>query len=99
MGVTLQLRSTVVASRDQVSCSLGEEGAILHLQSGLYYGLNRVGAKVWALIQEPVVVERLRDALLTQFDVQRDRLDHDLGRLLEELAAEGLVEIRDEPAR
>lgn len=99
LSLTVPLRSTVVASRDQVSCALGEEGAILHLQSGLYYGLNRVGAKVWALIQEPIVVEQLRDQLLARFDVPQDRLDHDLGRLLDDFVAEGLVEIRDEPAR
>jgi hypothetical protein len=92
------IHRTVLASRDQVSCKLGDETAILHLGSGVYYSLNPVGARVWSLLQEPVVVEQLRDRLLVEFDVERDRLEGDLSRLLDGLAAAGLIEIRDEPA-
>jgi hypothetical protein len=92
------IHRTVLASRDQVSCKLGEEAAILHLGSGVYYSLNPVGARVWSLLQEPVVVEQLRDRLLVEFDVERDRLEGDLSQLLDGLAAAGLIEIQDEPA-
>ena len=90
--------STVVASRNQVSCRLGAEAAILHVGSGVYYGLNPVGARVWALLQQPVVVQRLRETLLAEYDVAPDRLESDLTDLLEDLAAEGLIEVVDEPA-
>ena len=92
------LDRTIVASRDQVSCKLGEEAAILHLGSGIYYSLNPVGTRVWALLQEPVRVEQLRDRLLAEFDVQPDRLEGDLSQLLDGLATAGLIQIRDEPA-
>jgi hypothetical protein len=92
------LHSTVLASKDQVSCQLGEDTAILHLGSGVYYSLNAVGARVWSLLQEPVVVEQLRDRLLAEFEVPPDRLEGDLSQLLDGLAAAGLIEIRDEPA-
>jgi len=81
-----------------VSSRLGDETAILHVGSGVYYSLNAVGARVWALLREPVVVEQLRDRLLAEFDVERERLEQDLGALLETLVAEGLIEVRDEPA-
>lgn len=91
--------SIVVASKDQVSCTLGAEAAILHLGSGVYYSLSPVGARAWALMQQPVVLQRLRDTLFAEYDVESDRLDRDLTDLLGRLASEGLIEIRDEPAR
>jgi Coenzyme PQQ synthesis protein D (PqqD) len=93
----LRLHCAVLASKDQVSCTLGDETAILHLGSGVYYSLNPVGTRVWALLQEPVVVQQLRDRLLAEFDVPQDRLEGDLSQLLDGLAAAGLIEIRDEP--
>ncbi len=94
----LSPHSTVVASRDQVSCRLGAEAAILHLGSGVYYGLNPVGSRVWTLLQEPVVVQRLHEMLVAEYDVEPDRLQRDLTALLDHLAVEGLIEVLDEPA-
>jgi len=36
----ISLKTVVVAAKEQVSCSLGEEAAILHMRSGIYYGLG-----------------------------------------------------------
>ncbi len=93
----LSPNSTVVASRDQVSCRLGAEAAILHCGSGVYYGLNPVGARVWALLQQPVIVQHLRETLLAEYDVEPARLERDLTNLLDRLAAEGLIAVVDEP--
>jgi hypothetical protein len=81
-----------------VSCRLGEEAAILALDSGVYYSLNRVGARIWSLLQEPIVVQHLRETLLLEYDIEPDRLNRDLTDLLDRLAAEGLIEVLDEPA-
>jgi len=83
--------TTVVATAAQVSCELGEETAILHTESGVYYGLDPVGTRVWQLLQEPVTVAEIRDAMLREFDVSAAQLDGDLRRLLVDLAAAGLV--------
>ena len=90
----LTARSVVAAVRDQVSCDLAGEAAILHLGSGIYYGLDRVGARVWALLQEPTPVARLEATLLTEYDVAPERLSRDLTALLHDLAAAGLIEVR-----
>lgn len=91
----LTARSLVAAVRDQVSCDLAGEAAILHLGSGVYYTLDRVGARVWSLIQQPERVDTLRDTLLAEYDVTPERLEADLFDLLGKLAAEQLIEVRD----
>jgi len=86
----------VVAAKDQVSSDLGGEVAILDLKVGIYYGLDEVGARVWELIQKPRVVSEVREILLEEYDVVPERCERDLFALLERLAEEGLIEIKDE---
>lgn len=91
-------QTIVAAAREQVSCDLDGEAAILNLKSGVYYGLDPVGARVWSLIQEPQTVDSIRDALVEEYDVEPARCLSDLLDLLEELAEEGLLEVKNETA-
>lgn len=88
---TLREQSLVVAAKDQVSCDLAGEAAILGLRDGVYYGLDLVGARVWNLIQEPTTFAALRDTLLGEYDVEASNLESDLRELLEQLSKHGLV--------
>ncbi|HEY8132321.1 MAG TPA: PqqD family protein [Thermoanaerobaculia bacterium] len=97
MAEPVSRRSTVVAVKNQVSCDPGGEAVILHLDSGVYYGLNPVGAWIWNLIQSPRTVDEIRQAVLDQYDVEVDRCESDLQALLQDLAAAQLIEIRQEP--
>ena len=91
--MTLTDHSRIVAVKDQVSCDLGGEAAILNLASGVYYGLDSVGARVWNLIKAPRTLRELRDTLLAEYDVDAARLDGDLRDLLARLADEGLITV------
>lgn len=93
MGVSLSIQSVVVATSEQVSCPLGEESAILNLKNSVYYGMNPVGARVWNLVQQPKSVSQLRDTLLAEYEVEPGRCERDLLDLLEQMRAEGLIEV------
>ncbi len=97
MKRTLSVNSSVTASKDQVSTDLGDEVAILHLKAGIYYGLDGVGARVWSLIREARAVREIRDVLVSEYEVDPDRCESDLITLLQRLADEGLIEVRNEP--
>lgn len=85
--------STVVAADRQVSYSLAGEAVVLDLGAGVYYSLNPVAARVWALVQTPVTVEEIRRAVLEEYDVDPGRCWEDIERLLQDLAARRLVTI------
>lgn len=95
MRPKLSAGSSVVAAGDQVSTDLGGEVAILNLETGTYYGLDAVGARVWELIQEPKTVSGIRDILVNEYEVEPDRCEGDLISLLKDLVNEGLVEVRE----
>ena len=91
--------SLVTVSKDQISCDLGGEAAILHLASGVYFGLDAVGASVWHLIQQPKTVGEIHSALLKEYSVEAARCQADLLALLRDMAAAGLIQITHDPAR
>jgi len=92
----VSIRSEVNAVKDQVSCDLAGESVILNLKNGTYYGLNPMGAWIWNHIQQPSIVEDIQSLLLNEFDVEAERGEKDLLALLNDLAKEGLIEVKDE---
>ena len=96
MKAMISEHSTVVAVKEQVYSDLGGEVAILDLKGDLYYGLDEVGARIWQLIQEPRTVADIEEILLSEYEVEPDRCRRDLIALLQKLAQEELIEVRDE---
>jgi len=86
--------SIVAAVAQQASCELSGEAVVLHFPSGLYFGLNSVGARIWALLGEPVRVDDLCARLLEEYEVDPDRCRRDLLAILHELIDARLIEVR-----
>jgi hypothetical protein len=84
----------VTATSEQLSSQLGDETVVLSLKTGVYYGLNPVGARVWELAQEgDVSLGEIRERILSEFDVTAEVIERDLAELIENLQAEGLIQI------
>lgn len=92
----LSITSTIVAANNQISSDLGGEVAILNLKNGVYYGLNEVGARIWELIQKPRALNEIRDIILDEYVVEVERCERDMLELLTKMAAEGLIEVKNE---
>jgi hypothetical protein len=98
MNPVISDQSIVVAAKDQVSCDLAGEAAILNIKNGVYYGLDPVGARIWSLMQEPRAVAEIQNTITGEYDVEPERCAQDLVALLEKLLAEGLIEVKDSSA-
>lgn len=83
----------VAAARDQVSCDLQGEAAILNLASGVYYGLDAVAASIWRLIQTPQKFSAICQAITEEYAVSAEQARADVRGFLDELMQEGLVEL------
>ena len=90
---SLSPTDTVVATRDQVSCTLQDEAVVLHLGKGVYYGLNPVGATVWNALQKPKTIGQLVHIVTTEYQVQASQCERDLLELLARLQEAGLIEV------
>jgi hypothetical protein len=87
--------SVIQVAKEQVSCDLAGEAVILCLKSGHYFGLNEMGTRIWNLIQEPSTVGAVFEAVLQEYDVTPDQLEADLLALLEKMAINELIEVKN----
>lgn len=92
--MALSLDSMITLSKDQVSCDLSGETAILGLQSGQYFGLDEVGSRLWSLMEKPQSVRRMRDAVVSEYAVDTETCTQDVLRFLKDLERAGLIEVR-----
>ncbi len=85
--------TSVVATKDQVSTNLQGESVILNMKSGVYFGLNPVGARIWELVQQPTTVQLIQQTIINEYAVDPERAKSDVLALLKQLNEAGLVEV------
>lgn len=90
----LTLQSRVSIAEDAVFRELDGEAVILHLDSGMYYGLDPVGTRLWQLIDAHGQLQPVFDAALEEFDVQPEMLERDLLQLVSDLAGRQLIVVQ-----
>ena len=91
--MSVSVDSTVVAAKTQVSADLQGEAVVLGIEKGVYYGLDEVAARVWELLREPRQVSVIRDAIVSEYDVDVATCQRDLLDFLNRLEAEKLIEV------
>lgn len=94
-GRRLDVDATVMVVENQVASDLAGEVVLLSLETGMYYGLDEVGARVWELIQQPATVENVCQTILAEYEVEREQCQSDVLALLSQLSEAGLIEVRD----
>jgi hypothetical protein len=74
-----------------VEREIEQEAVLLDLKSGVYYSLNEVGTEIWRLLGAGATESELAAAVAAQYDVNPDTAARDIGDLLKDMAAEGLI--------
>jgi len=92
------VQSIVTTGPDVIASRLEDEVVILDLKSGIYHGLEAVGARIWELMSPTTPVHVIRDSLLDEYEVEPERCEQDVLALLDELNSHGLLEVRHEAA-
>ena len=91
--MTISDLSVISVTKEAVHCDLEDEVVILGLNDGVYYGLNPVGAFIWNLIQKPITVKEIKEAILNEYDVEEEVCEKDLIELLSNLEEKNLIEV------
>jgi hypothetical protein len=85
----------VSASPNQVSGVMNGETILLSATTNQYYGLDPVGSRIWALIQEPKRVSAICSQLVLDFEVDPLVCEHDIRELISKMADADLVYLKD----
>ena len=88
----MELSDKFSPSKEVVARLVGGEMVLLDLASGLYFGLDEVGGRIWELLNErPRTLSELCDAIEAEFDAPRDRIEADLLALATQLRDQELI--------
>lgn len=87
----VSLRTALRVSEDIVFRELDGEAVILNLATGIYFGLDPIGTRMWQLIERHARLEAVLAELREEYDAPPATLERDLVRLASELMAKGLV--------
>lgn len=68
------------------------ESVLLDLASESYFGLDPVGTRIWALLNEDKSAGQVLDALLEEYEVDPGTLETDLEELLDKMLTAGLIQ-------
>jgi hypothetical protein len=82
---TVSRDAVAVAADHQVSSQLGDETVILHLEDGVYYGLDPVGTSIWRCSRSPAWWPRSGTGSSRSTTWTPERCERDLLGLLEDL--------------
>ena len=88
----MQLSDKFTVSAEVVAREVGGEMVLLDLASGLYFGLDTVGGRIWELLSDsPRSLTELCDTIEAEFDAPRDRIEADLLALATKLREQELI--------
>ena len=74
-----------------VARQVGDETVILNVATGTYFGLDPVGTRIWKLLEQGETLAGIRDAMLQDYEVSREKLESDLLALTKDLMAQNLI--------
>ena len=91
MAITLD--TTITVPEDIIFRELDGEAVLLNLETGIYFGLDDVGTRIWQLLDEHLSLRIVLECLQTEFDAGPEVLASDLIELADTLSSKGLIRI------
>jgi hypothetical protein len=95
MSHAIALTSRIAVHPSVICRELSGETVLLNLESGVYYGLDGIGTRVWQLLLEGRTIADVCAVMLEEYDVSSDVLQDDVSSLVNELRERGIVTPHD----
>lgn len=93
------LKQLVQPNKEEVAAKVMDGEAILiNLSNGIYYSMDKVGAVVWELVERNFSAEEMVAFIVSRYEVEIEKAQADVERLLQELVDENLILAADDVA-
>lgn len=76
-----------------VAADTADEAILLDIDTGYFYQLNKTGAKIWTLVEEPMAFGALCEAMASAFRVDPETCRSDVQEFVADLLDRGILEI------
>ena len=85
------LSRQLLPSKHAMESRVGEETVILHLERDIYYGLDRLGTRIWELLKDGIALVAISDIVVREYGASREAIEADMRRFLSDLYAHAIV--------
>ena len=85
------LTRALTLSDQVVETGVGDELVLLHLGSGIYFGLDPVGTRIWSGLRQGLAASAICDALADEYGIERAQAEEDTRRFLADLEAHDIL--------
>ncbi len=89
--IPIESSSVFVHAPGQVSSELDGETVMMSIENGKYYGMDRIGTRIWSLIENPNSIKEVCRVLRAEFNVSPEECEKDVTELLQRLLDQRLV--------
>ena len=86
----------LVIPESVLTTELGDEGVLLDLEAGEYFGLDATGMRIWKAIAEHGTREAALECLAKSYEVDSATLERDLTSFVRALSDRKLVVMQDD---
>jgi hypothetical protein len=93
MTPTPSLDSRIRINDDVLWQELQGEAVLLNLKTGVYFGLNPIGSRIWALLADHGVIRDVIDAIVGEYDVEAPVCADDVIALVADMQKHALVTV------
>jgi hypothetical protein len=87
----MNLSDKLTIPTEVMARQVGNETVVLNLASGMYFGLDPVGARMWELLGESRTLAEVCVQVASEYEVKAEELEQDVLDLTGQLLAHGLV--------
>lgn len=92
-GKAIHADTRIMRSRNILESDVDGDVIALDVERGNCYGLNSTASHAWAMLERETSLAEICEALTQRFDVDALTCQAEIGSLIEELRAEGLVDV------
>lgn len=94
--MAIDIRRRIRPTEAVVSAGVAEELVLLNAETGIYYGLNPIGARIWQRLAEGADEAQVVEQLSLEFpEVAPSEIGSDIEDLITALEANGLIQVLD----
>ena len=87
----MNLDTTLTVPPQVMSRLVGDETVLLDLASGIYFGVDGVGQRIWEAVADGKKLGETVDIIVAEYDVDREQATADVLHFAETLVKRGLL--------
>ena len=89
----LSLEGYITISEDVLFHEIDGEAVLLDLKTKIYFGLNKVGTRLWHLIHQHSSLHKIFEIMMDEYEVAPEVLERDILQWVVLLRAKGLLHV------